>query len=456
MKKVVAVLAALAMLVVVAGTSLLSATSASAATPGTSPQNPIVVGSVSEVPASAVEDATSTYNTAAECDTTRSWVNVKPAVNEVSHQEWRAETRTQTKTPTVEYRWMKQAREWVPAVEEVKVYSYKKVTPAVQEVKEYTFDKFVQKQKAKWNGNTYVGPISANYPGSYTWRDAGYDPVKNTTGVTPTAPGPQRGEFIHNNGGTWYFTYFYEYRKIGERVVTQGQPEKVEYSGERTTTLPSPWVLLSGYPKVKTAGVPAHWGPWVNAGYTNWGPSSTPPSGNDTTQYVNREQQPGQPVYGGWGEWVPFGTNPYLSDPQLPVNTDTQEYRKFGPFKVIDSAAQPEVRTYYAWSDGKVCTTTTPTPTPEPPKVKKKPAAKIRAACTGQVVYLLNNSKSNVAVPFKYARNGIVKTVKVKAGKTKVIVKQARAYSVAWVKAPKMKTVKTRVPWPCTVPHSGR
>ena len=75
---------------------------------------------------------------------------------EVSHYEWTAEQRSRTNTPTTEHEW----------------------------------DKKVQYQKARWNGSTYIGPISYDYDSStYRWRDAGFASVWNTTNTAPTAPG---------------------------------------------------------------------------------------------------------------------------------------------------------------------------------------------------------------------------------------------------------------------------
>lgn len=336
------------------------------AAPGDSPQEPIVVSSPAEVPAGAVEDSVSTYDTPGACDTTRSWVSTKPGTSEVSHNEWTAEQRSRT------------------------------FTPAVTEVKEYTYDKYVQRQKARWNGNTYIGPISANYPGSYTWRDAGFDPVVNTTGVAPTAPGPVRGEFIHNNGGTWYFTLFYEYRLIGTRVVRAAQPES----------------------------------------------------------------------YGPWSAWSAYGSNPYRTEPVLPANTSTREYRKSGPVKVIDSAATPTVVTYYAYSDNVVCETTTPTPTPvpptvtpEPPKDKVKPRGGIDTRCTGTTTYKMDNSRSDVRVPFTLSGAKWSKTISVKPGRTQFFVHQFTKDTRAQIKASGLsKSIRVNVGCPkppVNPPHGG-
>lgn len=72
MKRIIAM--ALALGVAFLGLFFVGQSAATASVPGDSPQNPIVVASPSEVPSDAVEDDVSTYNTPAECDTTRSWV----------------------------------------------------------------------------------------------------------------------------------------------------------------------------------------------------------------------------------------------------------------------------------------------------------------------------------------------------------------------------------------------
>lgn len=409
--------AVLIALLVAAGTFMFSSPSSAVGDPGTTPDNPIVLASLADAPEGAVQ----TGQTTEACATTTTFTKTVPAVAETFRTEYRF-------------------KRSIPAQAEVshKVYSYKKTTPAVKEVKEYTFDKFVQRQKAKWNGNTYVGPISPNYSGSYTWRDAGFAPVTNTTGVLPTAPGPVRGEFIHNSNGTWYYTLFYEYRKISERVVTAAQPEKVEYSGERTTTLGSPWVLLDGYPKTVVDS------PAV-AGYTEFYVDGKAPS------RVEAE-----------ASWIAAST----------LNGWTQ----FGTRQVSNNDAQPAVVTYYAFNDGKVCVTETPTPTPTPPvptppttpptpetpKVKSKVSVDTR--CTGTTyVKASTTSETPVIAKMKAVKNGKrvwTKTVSVTAndpfsGKVSLPNKARVVISIAGDRD------SVKVPNPCAkpphkTPHTGK
>lgn len=359
-----ALLAFVAVFIVAMGLIVFSTLRADATTTGsgTSPADPFVVDTPSEVPATAVEDNPSTYGTANPCDTTRSWVQTTPAVSETQHAEYR----------------------------------FKRVIPAQPEVKEYTFDKFVQKQKAKW-GNAanqpYTGPISAGYPGSYTWRDAGFDPVTNTTGVTPTAPSPQRGDFIHNSGGYWYFTFFYEYRKISERVVTPAQPSYTEF-----------YVLLGAPSRSEAAA--------------SWVLDSQRPAG--WTQFAQRS--------------------------------------------VGNGDAKPEVKTFYVWSDNKVCETVTPTPTPPPPTTTPPTPVtdanvSVSTRCTGTTVFKGSNTgETAVVVKMKAKHHGktvFSKSKTLQPGATVRLTKHLPNFTKAIVTTTGDRDVAV-VPKPCPEPPDNK
>lgn len=414
-----------AAVIVATGVPILIASSASAdAGPGSSAENPITITNIADLPAGAVETGSSLQ----ECATVKTYTTTVPAVAETFHDE---------------YRWPLEKRTYSPGQQEVShlVYSYKKVTPAVSEVKEYTFDKFVQRQKARWSGTTYIGPISAGYPGSYDWKDAGYAPVVNTTGVVPTAPGPVRGDYIHNNNGTWYFTLFYEYRKIGERVITAAQPEKVEYSGERTTTLGSPWVLLSGYPKkvVDSAAVPASFTAWGFDAFTAWSTNAAAPAdpdGQDGEANALNLRRVGSPMESK---------------------------------KVSNNDAKPAVVTYYRYSDAKVCEVVTPTPTPTPTPVATptptptptpevlgvqagRATGKLSTSCQGTVRATLKNASSST-VTYKIKVGKKVFTTKVKADKTKAWSTKAKNLQTAKLMIGNRVLAKAKVPKACLVPE---
>lgn len=329
--------------------SLVAAGSASAA-PGDTPETPIVLTSLADLPAGAVATGSSVN----ACATTTTYSATTPAVIETTRTEYR----------------------------------YSRVVPAVTEIREYTFDKFVQRQKARWVGTRYDNAISLNYPGSYSWRDAGFDPVVNTTGATPTAPGPVRGEFIHNSNGTWYFTLFYEYRKISERIVRAAQPAFTEY------------YVAGGTPTRDRAAAS-----WITAtSFTGW------------TRFEQRT--------------------------------------------VGNGDAQPAVVTYYAYSDGKVCTTTTPTPEPPvtvpPPIPARNPQVNIATRCTGTTKFTLDNRKSAERVAFTMLakKNGRVvwsKAVSVPGGEDRLFVKRLPNGAKAIVRTLGDRA-QVRIPNPCPTP----
>ena len=453
---------------------------------------PIVVGSPTEVPAGAVENIPSQYATAGECDTTRSWTLTVPPS---SKQQYRHPLEKRTYSPGAkevshqEYRWPLLKRTYTPGQDEVShlVYAYKKVTPAVQGIKEYEFDKYVQKQKAKWSGTTYVGPISAGYAGSYTWRDAGFASVWNTTGVAPTAPGPVRGEFIHNSGGTWYFTFFYEYRKISERWKVEPQPEKVELSGERTTTLGSPWVLLPGYPKkvVDKAAVPASFSPWVADGYTSWSKTATAPADPDgqtgDTNPLNLRMvgSPRQEIKVVDSAAVPASFTPWVFDTftawsdssAAPADPDGQD-GETNPLNLRRVSAPMEQQTVevaagytqqYVWSDNKVCaTTTTPTPTPTvtptddtevlPVEASGKAVGSLKVSCQGTVrVTMKNRSSEQVKYTVKIAKRS--KSIAVGSGKTRKWVTSAAPLQRAQLFLGGKLLASKRLPKACGAPE---
>lgn len=90
---VVAIIAALAL--------VFTAQRADGSSPGSSPSDPIVVASPTDVPQGAVEDDPSTYSTPdSECDVTRSWVHTVPGEEAVYATEYHFRKFTRTRTYT--------------------------------------------------------------------------------------------------------------------------------------------------------------------------------------------------------------------------------------------------------------------------------------------------------------------------------------------------------------------
>lgn len=374
-----------------------------AAAPGSSPSDPIIVSGPSALPAGAAVDTTSTYSTTNPCDTTGSAIVTKPGTVETFHTE-------------------KRFKRDIPSTYKTETRSaVKKYTPgkeAVAPAKQYEFDKFVQYQKGKWDGNTFTGVISYDYNNTtYRWRDAGFDPVWQDTNTAPQAPGPVRGAFIHNNGGTWYYTTMYEYRSTGK---TRDKP---------------------GTGSPATSGSWSSWSPQLNlnGGWTGVEPSTPPVKvGSGTYGDLTWNQSRSVVDVPGYTEYYVNGGTPTrdVSLASWVTNNSIQGWTEFETRSVSNNDATPTVMTYYAWSDNKVCETVTPTPTPtptpEPPTVtpttptvvltvtvnhKINPRVAVRTRCTGDTVFTLDNRNSSLPMRFKMkSSSGWKKSLTIQAG----------------------------------------
>ena len=170
---------------------VMGASPATATTPGDSATNPIVVANPSDVPEGAVEDEVSTYITAAECDTTRSWVLTTKGNEDTTHKEWGTEERVRTKTV-------------IPAVtKDVKVVD----SPAVW---------------ANWAPNDTQGP--QNYEPIWPEDERGKW-IVHEQGIPPGHEGPD-GVYQKGEGNSPYFYRQAEVSHIETVVVT---PERTEY-----------------------------------------------------------------------------------------------------------------------------------------------------------------------------------------------------------------------------------
>lgn len=411
------------------------------AVPGSSAADPVVVANPSDVPAGAVEDAQSTYATASECDTTRSWVHTVPGTNAVTHKEWTAEqsSRTKSQQPVykTQYRFAKYTR--------IKTRTYTPGTPAIK-AQHYSL------AGGAWKTN--ATPAFPNPGDPYKWvANTGFEPH----GGEATYPSGTTGQHYTGAPGNTNWFYF--------------QPAKA--------AVPGTYGSWSAY---------GDWSKWTPESHTSWQDSNTPlgvPEYHASGTYSNgtqwyrewqaratgetRQVQTGtQTVYSEWSAWTPYGTNPYRTEPVLPANTDLKQYRKNGPVVVTDQAGTPAVVTYYAWSDGKVCETTTSTPTPEPPVVtppvalppvvtpptpelKVKPRVDVSTRCTGTTKYVADNRRSEAPVKFTLKGGKWTNKITVPAGKKVTVVKRLPNGVRAVIKTVgDMDSV--RVPNPCPTP----
>ncbi|MCW2833812.1 MAG: hypothetical protein JWN68_1765 [Nocardioides sp.] len=411
----------MAVALVAAGAPVLLAagmTPASAdAAPGSTPDNPIQVASPSAVPAGS----TQTGSTTTGCATTTTWTHTVPAVAETFHPEYRykrdfaATYRTETRSATKQY------------------------TPgrdAVAPAKEYEYRLYEKKQKARWDGansTTYSGVISWGYSGSYDWTG------QSTYAWGTTAPagtGPARGESIHNHNGTWYFTYWTEYRATGNSRDKAG----------------------TGSPA--TNGSWSSWSPQLNFsdGWTGAEPA-TPPvkSGSGTYPALTWNQSRTVVDRAAYTEYYVAGGAPsrdaaaasWIAEPSLAGWTRFQER------SVSNNDAKPAVVTYYAYNDNKVCETVAPAPTPDVEVLGEEAGrvtGKIYTSCQRTVRVTMKNASSR-AVVYKVKVGNKVTTKKVKAESTVTFTTTGQHRDMAKLMLGSTVLAKKRVPEACPAPE---
>lgn len=425
--------------------------------PGSTASNPIVVATPDAVPSTAVEDATSTYVTAGACDTTRSWVDSTSGTNQTTHEEFRF-LREVPATFKTQYRWPLERRTYTPGQTEQShmVYAYKRT---VQDTRtRYWFAKYTHtKTKPRGGSWSAYGPWTKWEPETHTsWEWS----------TTPLGQPAYHGSGTYSNGTEWYREWQAQYTGRSEQVVV-GSHE--EFSGERTTTLGSPWVLLSGYPKrvVDSPAVPASFGPWTADGYSAWSDSSAAPadpdgqSGDTNPANLRRVGSPmqSQQVKTGeaYTEFYVAGAAPtrVREAASWVTSWPAGGWMQFDQRVVGDNNATPGAVTYYAWSDGKACLV--------PPVTK--PRVDVESRCTGTTTFVLDNRKSEPRVPFtmratKGKRVIWSKTVPMRGGRMNVVVKSLPNGARATITALDARA-SVIVPKPCPkpphhTPHTGK
>lgn len=301
------------------------ATAATEGEPGSSPDNPIVVSDLSDIPAEAAISAVLNK----DCSTTYTGVLTIPATNDTEHQEWGTEERT---------------REYYPGSEEVshQVYSYVKTVADFKTKYQYQKQvKGVVQQRDNGQGQWHNTGQTFDWEwwvGNTTqWSFSDVDVLESGSHNATQATWTQSGHQWRKQ------TTQYRYVKNG---VTEQVPNGShdEYSGEVLEPLGDPWVLLPGYPKT----------------------------------VVDQEAVPAS--YGEWTEWT-VRTSGDLVEPVLPDNTDTHEYRMTGPVTVVDTEGTPETVVYYQFNDGKTCDNP---PSDEP----KDPEPSVDKKCVGDALVI--------------------------------------------------------------------
>lgn len=426
-----------------------SADAVSVGEPGSSPDNPIVVTALDQVPMGAVK----TGSTVTDCATTTTWTltipatadsshqefrylrNV-PAVQEQSHQEWGSEERT---------------REFRPAQDEVShlVYSYRKLVTDYKT--QYHFSKYTHTKTRtytqgteavdhwwNWSPNHTEGP--QNYIPDFpvdnptgeprgTWQGPHVNggPMQDTFGTFQTGGG--NSPFFHREhisdaveGGWGPWSDFGpwtqwtpvtheswedsdtplgvpQFHGSGQDGNTQwyrewqarfdGQTRQVEngshfeYSGEITDIRDGVWLLLEGYPKkvVDQTSLPEFFGPWSEWTTLDEGLLSEPELPSNTLTHQYRVTGPVTVVdveaADGYTEYYVLGGSPSrnMADASwIRAEQAPEGWTQFDSRTVVDKQGTPAVVTYYSYNDGVKCPPVeppvppvTPTPPVEPP-----------------------------------------------------------------------------------------
>lgn len=383
MRKIIALLVAFALAISMLGFAGGSAN----AEPGDSASDPIVVANPSEVPAGAVEDEVSTYLTPGKCDTTRSWVLTVPATEDTSHEEFRykRDVPAVAEESHSEYRWPLEKRTYTPGQDEVKVKVY---TKEVREPKYKTvesWEKHVKGYKEKKVNGQWVPD------GTFDYRDyPGAGPVPQDGGS-----GPHNSTWTEGN--IRYHSTYFKYVLISSEQVLVGYtdwaPTGEEFEGSPPADTDTVRYIFKEY-RVTQEETPAVFGPWTADGFTEWSTNPAAPadpdgeSGEDNPLNLRRVGAPSESktvvdveAVPGYTEYYVLGGNPSQNEADaswlLAEQAPGGNWVQFDERTVTDSEGTPEVVTYYAWSDGKVCEDTpppnNPPETPDEPREPRQP-----------------------------------------------------------------------------------
>lgn len=296
----------------------------------TDPANPTLVTTVPEGFSPYGEPTTETDNCVTT--TTQAYSRTTPGEDAVTHEEWRTEERTRSSEEVTDY------------------------------VTEYHFRKFVRTKTRTYTEGT------AKVDHWWNWSPNNSQGPQN---YVPNFPNDPRGTWQgpHVNGGPQQDTY--------GTFQTGGGNSPFFHRENVQPATQGGWGPWSAF---------GPWTPWVPESHTSW-ETSTAPLGvpqfhgsgqNGNTQFYRewqaqfdgqtREVASGTHTeYGEWSPWRVYG-EPSLTEPVLPANTDTHEYRFTGPVVVVDVPSSDDV-THYVYTvtvTGEPCEEPTPTPTPEP------------------------------------------------------------------------------------------
>ena len=442
---------------------------------GSTPSNPIQVTSASAVPAGSTQTGSTTTN----CATTTTWTHTVPAVASTSHSEYRYSrvVPAVAEVNHTEYRWPLLRRTYTPAQAEQshQVYSYKKTVQDYRTEHRYMYRKHVR-------GNIHnashvqIGTFAYElYSPVNGWGGTSqHEGVWGQTGLTDGsgAHGGTSSTFTYSGQTAHKHSTMYEYKRaevIESRQVASGTHD--EFSGEITTTLGSPWVLLDGYPKtvIDMAAVPASFSPWVADGVSPWSTNAAAPADPDAQtgdtnpanlRMVGSPQQQRTVVD---SEAVPAYTEYYvaggtpsrtMADASWVLESTLVGWTNFEERSVSDNNAKPAVVTYYSYNDQKVCAIT-PSPVPVV-EVEGQEAGRatgrLYTSCQRTVRVTMKNSSSSPAVyKVKVGKKVTKKTVA--AESTKTFTTTGANKATATLMLGNKVLAKKRIPGACARPE---
>lgn len=91
-----------------------------------------------------------------------------------------------------------------------------------------THTKFNLKEKmvkGLWDGDTFTGQTNDSYPGGYGWKTVDNTYFAPDAWPTEDSPTYTKGDFIHNSGGTWYWTIIQQWDNSGGTKTVEKQVE---------------------------------------------------------------------------------------------------------------------------------------------------------------------------------------------------------------------------------------
>lgn len=373
-KKWIILLVAIVLTAITFGT--YSVATAAGTEPGSSPDNPIVVSSLDQIPAEAALTAVKND----DCSTTTTGVLTVPGNEETSHQEFRF------------------LRE-VPAVDEVSHTEYLYQREVVDYKTQYHFRKFTHTKERTYTEGTPAGPN--------LWWNWSPNNTHGPQNYTPAFPSDARGTWQgpHENGGPMQSTFGtfqtgggnspFFHREHGTPAVAGSWSEWGPY-GPWTAWVPE--THTSWQDSDAPLGSPEFHGQGQNGNvqwYREWQAQAdgqtrqvengshtetsewltSPPEGDGWVQVDNRQVVDSEEIP-GYTEYYVMGGEPSLNEADaswILAEQAPEGWVQFDERTVSNEDGTDPVTTYYSYNDGVTCDKPHNPPHQNPPVVHHNP-----------------------------------------------------------------------------------